>query len=444
MDKYKILANALKPGETYIVGGYVRDKLMGLNPLDVDLCVTGLDEQEFCHILTQRGYTFKSISPDGKAPVYGVWLGEWVEVALARREKLVNGELVLIADKNLTIEEDLKRRDFTINGMAIHLLTDTLIDSWGGQADIENRILRHISDHFNESEDRPIRLAVFSARLPEFTIAPATIGICQAMRPMFNKVSFELRWKHMSKAFKGAKPSNFIRTLKEIGWLVPPLENIVGLKQDARYHPEGDVFEHTCFTMDAAAQIATRKGQDRIIAVLAALCHDLGKYGTTEIHADGSITSYGHPDNLAPVIEFFDLMGVFEIATRNKVLELTKLHMCHVGVTPSRRMVRRLASKLKHITIDELATLIEADHSGRPPLDPVMPAAMQEILKAWQELPNMSENGIEGLIKGRHLLEMGVKPGKEMGNIIRAALEAQIAGEFDTLAEGIKWVQNEL
>lgn len=160
---------------------------------------------------------------------------------------------------------------------------------------------------------------------------------------------------------------------------------LINIPQDIKNHPEGNAFEHTLYVLEAANEIDTREKlslHDSNILIYAAMCHDLGKVSTTEVHDDGRITSYGHDD--AGIIPARDLLERLHINpyTIDNVLPLVKEHMAHLpfkynGV--NKRAVRRLAYRLQPSNIEMWALLVEADMSGRPPLSKHMPDIVKEV-----------------------------------------------------------------
>lgn len=205
--------------KSYLVGGAVRDRLLGVRSQDRDYVVVGSTEEE----MYQRGFSRVGshfpvfLDPQG---------GEW---ALARKERK-NGEghkgFEVVFDPTVTLEEDLFRRDLTINAMAWDADTGDLIDPYGGKADLDNKVLRHVSDAFAEDPLRVVRLARFFARMPGFRIHPSTIKVCQdiaASREM-DTLSDERFWAEIEKMYdQGGNPHRFFLALVEFG----VLQNVV-------------------------------------------------------------------------------------------------------------------------------------------------------------------------------------------------------------------------
>ena len=259
--------------ETYLVGGAVRDALLGLPPGDRDFVVVGATAGQ----MLAAGY--KQVGRD--FPVF-LHPASGEEYALARTErKSARGHtgFVVHADPSVTLEEDLARRDFTINAIA-QAGDGALIDPFGGVRDIEARVLRHVSDAFVEDPLRVLRAARFMARLAPlgFTVAAETLALMRMMAAEgeLADLSPERVWQELAKALRGATPSAFLRTLRDASALVavlPEVDALYGVPQRAEYHPEIDTGTHTELVCDMAAKLAP--GDDLI--GFAALTHDLGK-----------------------------------------------------------------------------------------------------------------------------------------------------------------------
>lgn len=264
------IANKIKEkgGCLYLVGGAVRDMIIGIDVYDEDYCVTGLSEEEFIELFPKaisRGKAFEVFDIDGK------------EFALARTEsKSGTGHksFDIEANKEITIEEDLKRRDITINSIAKNILTGDIIDPFNGISDIKNKIIRATSDAFKEDPLRAYRAARFACKLG-FEIEENTIKYMQELKEELTELSPERVFEELRKALSYNKPSIFFRELKRANLLdvhFMELQKLVGALQPEKYHPEGDAFEHTMLAVD---RCTTQTADTRIR--YAVLVHDLGK-----------------------------------------------------------------------------------------------------------------------------------------------------------------------
>lgn len=258
----------------YLVGGAVRDALLGLQPGDRDWVVVGSTQTD----MEARG--FKAVGKD-----FPVFLhpdtGE--EHALARTERKSGRGyrgFVVDAAPSVTLEEDLQRRDFTINAIARDESSGELVDPWGGLRDIEQRVLRHVGPAFVEDPLRVLRAARFLARFAPlgFTLAPETAALMRQIADSgeLDTLVPERIWQELRKALASAQPSAFLRSLHETGALaaiLPEVDALYGVPQRAEFHPEVDTGVHQEMVSDMAAQLAP--GDDLI--GFAALTHDLGK-----------------------------------------------------------------------------------------------------------------------------------------------------------------------
>lgn len=259
--------------ETYLVGGAVRDELLGLPPGDRDWVVVGATPQR----MLDAG--FRPVGRD--FPVFlHPHTGE--EHALARTErKSGRGHrgFVVDADPSVTLEEDLQRRDFTINAIARDAHGD-LVDPYGGVDDLQARVLRHVGPAFAEDPLRVLRAGRFMARLAplDFAIAPETQSLMRQMAASgeLDTLVAERVWQELRKALSAPQPSAFLASMRACGALaaiLPEVDALYGVPQRAEYHPEVDTGVHQQLVSDMAARLAP--GDD--LVGFAALVHDLGK-----------------------------------------------------------------------------------------------------------------------------------------------------------------------
>jgi len=261
--------------QIYMVGGAVRDALLGLPVQDRDWVVVGATPEA----LAAQGYV-----PVGKDfPVF-LHPASREEYALARTErKTAQGYrgFAVHAAPDVTLEEDLARRDLTINAIA-QSEDGVLTDPYGGQRDIAARVLRHVTDAFAEDPVRILRVARFAARFPDFSIAPDTMALMQRMVTdgEVDALVPERVWQELSRGLMTQQPSRMFEVLRECGALtklLPEVARLWGVPQRAEYHPEVDTGVHLMMVLDMAAQL------NAPLAVrFACLGHDLGK-GTTPV-----------------------------------------------------------------------------------------------------------------------------------------------------------------
>lgn len=258
--------------ETYLVGGCVRDHLLGLPVIDHDWVVVGSSVEE---MLAQG---FRPVGKD--FPVF-LHPKTQEEYALARTErKTAPGYrgFIIHAAPDVTLEQDLARRDLTINAIA-KTPDGILIDPFNGQQDIQDKILRHVSPAFTEDPVRVLRIARFAARFG-FSIADETKALIREMveTKELDSLVAERVWQELSKALATEHPSLFFTSLRETSALkavFPEVDRLFGVPQVPKWHPEIDTGVHVMMVIDQAARLS-----DDIGVRFAALCHDLGK-GTT-------------------------------------------------------------------------------------------------------------------------------------------------------------------
>ncbi len=429
-------------GRTWLVGGCVRDLVLGRQPRDLDIEIFGLPPGQL-HALLSEHFTVQFV---GKA--FGVFKlqGLPVDISIPSRMVADNASvpgLLRQSDPNMDIDEALARRDFTINAMAWDPDTLDLRDPFNGRSDLNAHILRHVSERFAEDPLRVLRGMQLAARF-ELVAAPDTIAFCrtltQAGQP--NERLWE-EWKKL--LLQGVKPSLGLQFLNHCGWLrfYPELAALQGCEQDPCWHPEGDVWIHTLYCLDWFATERTGNTSDDLVVGLAVLCHDLGKPATTK-QEFGHITSRGHePEGEAPTRHFLQRLTNQE----DLINEVVPLMLCHLRPRAlydgkaSDSAVRRLARQVQRI--DRLVRVARADHAGRPPKPfDGFPAGDWLLYKARQL--EVEDHAPTPIVMGRHLLEMGVQPGPEMGRLLDECYEAQLDGLFSALDEGLSYARNKL
>jgi tRNA nucleotidyltransferase (CCA-adding enzyme) len=428
-------------GKAYLVGGSVRDMLLSRQPKDYDIEVYGLTADALLSAVVPLG------NADLVGESFGVVKLDNFDLSLPRREsKSGRGhrDFVVNSDPFMQPREACARRDFTINSMMLDLDTGDMVDFYGGRDDLSGRVLRHTSSHFSDDPLRVLRGMQFCGR---FGLIPnvATVSLCRSISGEYESIATERVWGEWSKWAMSSIPSAGLRFL-ESTWIekYPELAALVDCQQDQSWHPEGSAWDHTCQAVDAAARIADRErieGEDRIVLVLAALVHDIGKPYTTAIGEDDRIRSLKHESVGSEVARRF-LAG---IGCWSRIIErVTPLVQEHMFFYPERRVVassvRRLACRLYPATIQELIWILEVDQSARYPKPAEMPdTAYQVMLLARQCCIERSRP--VGMLMGRHLIEMGMQPGPRFGAILRCAYDAQMGGEFVTVEGGIEWVR---
>jgi tRNA nucleotidyltransferase (CCA-adding enzyme) len=435
-------------GRALLVGGCVRDALMGLQPKDWDLEVYNVDAARLREILDQFG----SVNVVGEAfTVYK--LGKHLDVSIPRRERKAgrgHRAFVIEGDPSMSVAEATRRRDFTINAILQDPLTEEILDPFNGRRDIEQRVLRAVSkETFVEDSLRVLRAAQFAARF-EFEIDPDTVELCRTID--LCDLPAERIWGELEKLLlQAARPSIGIEWLRQLGViekLFPEIQSLIGVPQDPEWHPEGDVFVHTNLAVDRARELIDDLPYPRKITVmLAALAHDFGKPATTEF-LEGRWRSRGHEEaGVPPAESFLDRINVYTIDgynVRAQVIALVREHLKpgefykkrdEVGDGAFRRLARRCEPDL-------LYRVAKADSLGRNaewvPSEKWYGSDAQEwFIQRSREL-EVDQRPPEPLLLGRHLLELGLEPGPRMGEITRAVYEMQLDGRVRTLNDAIE------
>lgn len=330
-------------------------------------------------------------------------------------------------------------RDLTMN--ALVLTPDGILhDPHGGVTDIENRLLRHIDDyHFGDDPVRVLRLMRLAAQL-DFGVHPTTAALAARLLSYASQLTPDRVWNEWRRWALSAHPRQGLIVLQQCGWLpaYPMLVPLVSCPQDPVYHPEGDVWVHTGFVCQHAVVTgANLDDEQRITLLLSALCHDLGKPYTTSV-SDGRIISPGHAAEGIPYTEEFLTLIHAPERFVEPVKALVREHMAVFGAQVSPRMVRRLAARLHPSDIDLWSRLTHADGGGSPPL-PVRNHGV-EVMTIAQQLQVVDEKPV-AVVRGEHVLALGVAPGKRVGELLLAAYEAQLDGEFNDVASGVTWLQ---
>lgn len=442
-------------GRPRLVGGSVRDWLLGLEPKDFDVEVYGMDYESMGRALTAFGPT------DLVGRSFGVLKvrikGVEYDFSLPRRESKTGAGhrgFAVAPDSKLTEAEAAARRDFTVNAIAYDPLEDRILDFHDGVADLKKKILRHTSPAFTEDPLRVLRAFQLAARF-EFALAPETAALCRSIRDTYAELPIERVWGEWEKwAVKSAKPSLGLVVLKQTGWLqhYPEIAALDGLPQEPEWHPEGDVFVHTGHCLDALVRLDSwRAGSPatRRILSLAVLAHDFGKALTTkQAERRGKLrwTSPEHEAAGGPLTETFLPRIGAPLELVDHVRPLVMNHLLHHDGPAAYRdtTVRRLARKLAPATLDDLMAVMWADHLGRPPLvSPETEKRLGFLRLAAQKLA-LEHAAPKPIILGRHLIALGRKPGPLFTPALDAAFESQLDGAFYDEPGGVEWLKNYL
>jgi len=440
-------------GRAMLVGGCVRDELMGIAAKDWDLEVYGVEPADLRTILDEFAGS-NDLNIDAVGESFAVYkIGPHIDVSIPRRERKAgkgHRGFVVQGDPEMSFEEACARRDFTVNAILKDPLTSEMVDPFNGRDDIDERILRHVNDEtFAEDSLRLLRAAQFAARL-EFDIAPETAELCRSID--VTDLPKERIWGELEKMLlKATRPSIGLDWLYKLGvvdQLFPELAALVGVPQEPEWHPEGDVDVHTMMVADEARKLIDELDYPRQVTVmLGAVCHDLGKPPTTEF-VDGRTRSLGHDEaGVEPTISFLDRLGIHTLHgfdVREQVVQLVRYHlkpgMYYKSKTPvGDGALRRLARKVEP---DLLYRVAKADSLGRNPewlpKEKWFDSEAQEwFIERVREL-QIEKKAPEPILMGRHLIELGLTPGPEFKKILDTVYERQLDGEITDLDSAIE------
>jgi tRNA nucleotidyltransferase (CCA-adding enzyme) len=427
-------------GRALVVGGWVRDELLGRDSKDLDLEVFGVPADRLREILQKIGRV------DTVGESFTVYKVGNIDVSLPRREsKTGRGHkgFTVVGDPDLSIEDAARRRDFTINAILRDPLTGEVLDPFGGQRDLAAKVLKAVdAGTFADDSLRVLRALQFAARF-ELTVDEPTKALCRSLS--LDDLPAERVWGEIEKLLlQAARPSIGLALALELGvvdHLFPELKALVDCPQEPEWHPEGDVWVHTLQVVDEARQRIDDLDRGRAAAVmLGAVCHDLGKPSTTAV-ADGRIRSMGHEEaGVAPATALLDRLNVHTLDgydARQTVLGIVAHHLKpgafkKAAMPVSDGAFRRLAQK---VDLELLARVAKADCLGRRP-GQFDCSAMDWFLERARQL-GVEHAAPAPMVMGRHLIALGVSPGPQMGEILKQIYERQLDGEVTTLEQGL-------
>lgn len=414
----------------FVVGGAVRDAFMGKAAEDIDICTDA--PMEVCEQVFDG---FVAAHPD--APVFMTRIdGIETEIAFTRSEKSTGSmkdDFTFV--HGVSIFDDLVRRDTTINAIAFDIVNGSVIDPCNGIDDIKNGIIRACSDAFMESPERVFR--VFRQVVEfGFTVTPDTVAMCRAMveSGATDTVSTEQIFRQgWFKAFKRGKHfAAGIRFLIDSDAIkhFPSIQAMFATPQSPIFHPEGDAMTHSIMATEFAASVGAST-----IQVMGAFFHDFGKIGFTQI--GDSITSVGHDsaDAMRFVEQAMDEIGIKESKMRKAIVGMARMHMRRPTTSKGMNRFSRDCDVFG-ISARDAAIVMVSDHAARGSAskdisDSVIP--MVEFIE--------SKVKVDPIIQGRHIIAMGIKPGPVVGQIVRAAKQAQIDGIIVDVESGIEFVK---
>lgn len=419
--------------EAWWVGGCVRDAALGVEVKDYDIA-TSARPDEVCGIFPKS---------DLVGAHFGVALivedGASFDVATYRKDgKYIDHRRPTEVSFG-TMEEDARRRDFTVNALYYDPAKQETVDPVGGQSDLDDRVLRAIGEpleRFQEDALRLLRAVRFSVRFG-LTIEPATRDALMTSAPMIAEISAERVRDELVLMLIGPRPGQAIRALSELGLLrvvLPEIEAMKGVEQPAEFHPEGDVFTHTCLALDA---MTPALGHDRVSPTLAmgVLLHDVGKPPTFR-RAPDRIRFDLHMNVGAELADAICRRLSFSRRDREEIVSLVKRHMRFMDV--QRMKVSTLKRFMAAPNFDEDLALHRADVSS---YDGGV-GNYDYCVQRREEFQSESRNILpEPFISGADLIAMGHTPGPRFREILDALADAQMEGEVTTKEEAEEWVR---
>jgi tRNA nucleotidyltransferase (CCA-adding enzyme) len=442
LERAREIASAVKAaeGRALIVGGWVRDRLLGREATNVDLEVFGLEPSRLRELLG----AFGRVEAVGESfQVYK--LGD-IDVSLPRRDsKSGRGHrgFIVVGDPDLSIEEAARRRDFTVNAISWDPLTGEYLDPFGGRDDLESGRLRIVDPAtFPDDSLRVLRAVQLAARF-NLTIESDTAALCRGIA--LDDLPAERVWGEVEKLLLlSQQPSRGFAAAMDlgvVGKLFPELQALAGCPQEPEWHPEGDVWVHTLQVVDRArTRIDDLNRPQRLTVMLGAVCHDLGKPRTTAF-VDGRIRSMDHEEQgVPPATSLLDRLNVHSIEgydVRKQVLGITAQHLKPGSWFKVRDEVgdgafRRLAHK---VDLELLARVAKSDCEGRQP-GQFDCSAMDWFLERARRL-GVEHRPPPPILLGRHVLPLGVPPGPRVGEILKAVYEQQLDGRITTIEEAL-------
>jgi tRNA nucleotidyltransferase (CCA-adding enzyme) len=426
-------------GRAVIVGGFVRDRLLGRESSEVDVEVFGVPEGELRGLLESAGRV------EAVGQQFAVYKMGALDVSLPRREsKSGRGHkgFNVTGDPWMSFADAARRRDFTINAISWDPLTDEYIDPFDGRSDVARRVLRMVDrTTFTDDSLRVLRALQFAARF-ELTVDAATLEVCRGVA--LDDLPAERIWGEFEKLLlKAERPSIGFALAREMhvtSKLLPEMHALIDCPQEPEWHPEGDVWTHTLMVIDEARARNGDLPRPQLLAVmLGAVCHDFGKPATTAV-IDGRIRSLGHEEaGVEPARALLDRLNIHSIEgfdVRTQVLAITAHHLKPGAFYKVRDELtdgafRRLAQK---VDMELLARVAKADCCGRT--GDFDCSAMEWFLERSRAL-GVEHRPPAPILMGRHLLPLGVEPGPRMGEILKAVYELQLDDAVTTLEDAI-------
>ena len=443
----------------YLVGGAVRDLVLGLDPKDLDLEVFGIMPKDFGTWLALQGVKFE-IEPNAKFPVVRFKVaGEEVEVGFPRRDnKVSEGHMgfEIKIDPDMTVKEAARRRDFTINAMYLDIANDEVLDPFSGVQDLQERILRPVDpETFREDPLRIFRAMQFIARFRFAVWDDVLNAITPQMAAELDSIAPTSIWKEFEKmiskvgSIKGAELAMiYLGQLSAKFGIFPIFAAMAGTPQNPEWHMEGNVFEHTKEVLRAhVCQRLNGDDLDKTTALyLSCLVHDMGKVMATAMK-NGKITAYGHEKKTEAAINFLEAIGCPK-KIKKQVLTLTELHM--LGPDMKAKTCLRTAEMLAKagLTFHDWGLLKQADTLGSKYKDAAKDKAkLAKVMEMQNRLEKLGilHGRLPELVGGKDVLSINPKtPGKKIGALLKEVRQLQFAGQLASPNEAKAFLRKRL
>lgn len=465
LDLIHSLASA--GGRPLLVGGWVRDRLLGLDSKDLDIEVFGLPINKLQKICRNHG---RLMMVGAAFAVLKLTLsdGLTIDISIPRRETVTglgHKEFAVHADPFMSIKDAANRRDLTINAISMDPLTGEFLDPVNGIGDLHQKVIRHIGPRFAEDPLRVLRVYQFEARFG-FDVVPETRHVCReiAESGLLTTLPKERIEEELRKLFLRGLPEMILKTLHHM-WedgvvktLFPELAELEHVPQDPKYHSEGDVLEHTFRTVSEAVKISVRDGLEPEEAwhlSIAALLHDIGKKSATSIHDDGRITAYGHDEAGMQPAENLLTRITANTRTRDITLRLVRNHMRPLQLATADKVsdsaIRRLALALSPSSIDMLCRLVEADTMASIRGDGKSHENAHVFLSERARHIGVRNSAPEPFIHGRDLMELAaqglisdrfLKGGPHFSKVLNQVYQSQLDGLFENRSGALQYLKS--
>ena len=421
----------------YIVGGAVRDALLGLSITDYDIEIFDISIEKIDEIL-KKNFETQMV---GKHYCVLKLKGINIDVSVPRSEEKIGDKHGDFATKelvNASVKEAAKRRDFTINSIYFDIQNNKTIDQYFGIKDLNDKVLRHTSDKFTEDPLRVLRGMQFCGRFG-LTADKETLKYCRQLSIDF--ISKERIFDEFRKLIlKSTAPSKGLQFLKDSGWVkfFPEIEDLIGCEQESYYHPEGDVFEHICLVMDAFAKTKIGDIREDLVVGFASLCHDFGKPAVVNGHISNTL----HAElGVAKTINFLQNIGSPKWLIK-EIVPLVEFHM--LPRTFSYRL--GIKSEILHLAnscgnIERLVRLAKNDAFGRKLWAEKYSTSSEDFLLAEAKRLNVYNKKPNNIITGKTLVSLGLNPNRNFTDILQKCYDAQLDYKFDDIVGGIAFLQ---